>query len=160
MKIFKLIKLLLYKYNIYKLNTIYDKIKYIKLLELQPHAQYNNFIIIPSLHNNLYDYVLVLSNILSKDMTKDRLVIKDIVRNDIRNVALSRWFTNKGSITTDSRDKLITWLDLVYDLNYKYDYNIKNNYNVIMQNNSKKLQPYIINVETIIESIVDNYIRR
>lgn len=160
MKILKIIKLLLYKCNIYKLSTIYDKIEYIKLLELRPHAQHNNFITIQSIHSDLYDYIVVLSNILSKDMSKDRLVIKDIVRNDIQHIPLSRWLTKKGTIASDAHDNLIAWLDLAHELNTKYEYNIKNNYNVVMQNNSKKLQPYIINVETIIQSIVDNYIRR
>ena len=152
---FKKIKYILYRKGYLSLNSISDKIDYLKTININPYNSKYMRVNMISIERDIVTYTHVFDMLLREDFVHSRVNVKKITENVLHNTTLIHWFSNNGHYVDNINELFSIWLTYAQELVNMYDASRYNSTNAVMVGNSIKIQPYIINIENIVDTILE-----
>lgn len=157
---FKKIKMLLYDKGYVKPKTIFDKLDYLKWKGIEPYDTYISAVNIQSVASDITKYNIELAELLEQNYLEDYVVVKSITRDSYYDINIIGWFSDNGRYISNVNYEYNLWLDQCRNI-LKYYYAIKDNHSdYIAHGNSIKIQPYIINIERIVNILLETTLKR
>lgn len=153
MGILKLIKSVFKKPDKQLDNTI-DKIDFILS---NPINLYNNLFLYKKtifVTNNIYNFIEELEEFNKANIEKDILYVKNISSATNVEIDYITWLSKDNNIQNDMVDTLIKFLHLSKEFYIRYSIGIKLLTNSKYNTNCRRLQPYIINIDNILNDII------
>lgn len=150
---FKKIKFILYKYGYIKFNNILDKIDYLKTIDFNPYRKTD--IRIPTLEKDIIAYINILYEIKETKLYEEYVVVKSITNDTLIYPHISNWFSNNNHMLTDTNHVYYNFLELAKEVYILNDLAQANVSNVYLQRNAIRIRPYITNIESIIDIILE-----
>jgi len=152
-------KKIFYNKECYNCKTLLKKLLCVrKYVKVDPYKT-NSSIIISSLEPTIGEYIDHLTNLIT-DIEIDEFNANNITENKLKNKRFSMWYTNKDNIIyEDGNNKWIDFLSLAIEIVTIYDKYHSNIEDTKKYWISMKIQPYIINIESIIDGIINNQVK-
>lgn len=136
-----------------KLTTIPEMVRFLKKKELNIYQNrlaldHQDFI-----ESSIDNYIAILNKIVSSDYLNTYISIKNISPYNIKHMSYAEWVSSKKYIRDNTNTLLLQWVELAEKVYYLYSIGINDNTNSFANGNSRKIQPYIINIENILKDI-------
>lgn len=151
---FKYIKRFLYRRGYLKFKNLKNKIEYLLLIDNYDFYKMKN-INIKSIENNILLYTNILKEYNQNNIREVNLNTKDISIPRLDNIGVHEWFSNNGYFIENQKEYIVDWLENVLILYDNYLLAKKEHDNKYCRHNSFRLQPYIINIELIVDAIIN-----
>ena len=154
------LKRIFYNKECYNCNNTIDKINCIKKkLDVKPYELEYMDLEIKTLEINITDYINTINDTLIS-IDNRNLNIKKITENNVSKITFGKWFTNsRMSIINDTDELWFEFLNKILLLNVFYN-KYKNSLDKPIEHAlSIKIRPYIINLEHIVNTIIENQIK-
>lgn len=155
-----MIRLLLYNLGLKKLDTLNNKLDFIKLSKINPYDPLYLDMQILHLGVNIIEYTKVLE-LITKKMDVINIQIDYTFDLTLSNSSLGIWCSDGRLPIEDIEIVIDKFLTLCMEVNNLYLTLTANSNKFIGRNfyNAKKLHPHIINIENIISTIVNRKIK-
>lgn len=152
-KLINKIKILLFKYKLFKPIKLADKILIVKYSNIEiyklKNSSTNSFI-----NENILIDIEHLENILKRDFSNEYVYELNLQNKETYIRTLKRWFSSNDRYVNNIDKIFITWLDLANRLNTVYAAGVKSVGSGKLYSNSIKAKPFINHIEIILDKIL------
>jgi len=149
----KKIKMLLFGKKLAKPKNYIEKIDYLLLNKLDYFTEDTMRLTLSTLEDDIYKYVRYLSLLVKSDFINSYVNVKNVNNNTLKEISVARWFSNNGTI--ENTDEVYQeWLRHSKELLKIYYVISKDMSNHTTYGNAIKIQPYIINIERIVDILL------
>ena len=137
-----------------KLDTLPKKIKFLKSKKFDIYktglANREQLFI----ETAIEEYMDVMSKVIASNIAHERVEVKSISQHKIGRQPYSKWLSPDNYIVYDANERLHKWLNIAEEFYYVVDIGLNDRTSGIHYSNSRKLQPYIINIEGIVDDLL------
>ena len=137
-----------------KLDTLPKKIKFLKTKKFDIYktilANREQLFI----ETTIEDYIDVMDKVITSNIAHERIEVKSISEHKIGRQPYSKWLSPNNYIVYDANERLHKWLNTAEEFYYIIDIGLNDRTSSIHYSNSRKLQPYIINIESIVDDLL------
>lgn len=137
-----------------KLDTLPKKIKFLKTKKFDIYktilANREQLFI----ETTIEDYIDVMNKVITSNIAHERIEVKSISEHKIGRQPYSKWLSPNNYIVYDANERLHKWLNTAEEFYYIIDIGLNDRTSGIHYSNSRKLQPYIINIESIVDDLL------
>lgn len=141
-----------------KLDTIPQKVEYLLKRDLN---LYKTTLITDDqefIGKNISSYILELNNIATSNFTTEYINVKNITKYNIYHSTYAKWLAGSNHISKTVEEDIKAWLDVSLKVYYLYQIGSVDIANTYSSNNSRKIYPYIINIESILDDLLSMYL--
>ena len=137
-----------------KLDTLPKKLKFLKTKKFDIYktilANREQLFI----ETTIEDYIYVMNKVITSNIVHERIEVKSISEHKIGRQPYSKWLSPNNYIVYDANERLHKWLNTAEEFYYIIDIGLNDRTSGIHYSNSRKLQPYIINIEGIVDDLL------
>ena len=137
-----------------KLDTLPKKLKFLKTKKFDIYktilANREQLFI----ETTIEDYIYVMNKVITSNIAHERIEVKSISEHKIGRQPYSKWLSPNNYIVYDANERLHKWLNTAEEFYYIIDIGLNDRTSGIHYSNSRKLQPYIINIEGIVDDLL------
>lgn len=147
------------KFTLYELGwlepiTMKNKIHYLIYLGLGKINKDN--IHIHSLEKDIVIYAHTLDKLIQQNFMINRVTVKPITQDSVVDMQMKYWLTNNKHLLDNTEEVYKEWLLLALKIHMVYQLCKPMVSNLTAQGNSRLIQPYIINIESIVKVLLEN----
>lgn len=155
------IKWYLYYKRILRLNKLEDKIKFLMTYQDKINFYSSNYrnSFINTIHRDIVNAIDELKAILKQPLETKFVAVRNITQDNLYYKSLSLWYSNDNFELPDN-EIFIIWLEQILSFVNWYNIATQPNSNNAMMNNVRRLNPYYHDISTIVNTIVDNILKK